>query len=122
MQGYQTFTPTGKWDDDMKTYRYICEGHVGRYDRRIAEHTSRAPAGDGQISQIHANKLKELEGHRGFWQRQHTAASNSMLLEPDGQEADYPEWASCHQNLRAQAIKFSRMIHPDEFTAYAGSR
>lgn len=123
MQGFQTFTPTGDWQKDMVQYRYIAEGHVGRYDRRIAEKQAAPPLGNpgAQLLAIHKNELAELQTHRNFWAEQHKAASNDMLLEPDGRELDAAEWSHCHQSLRANAVKYSRMIHKNAFDAYVGS-
>ena len=126
MQGFQKFVPTGQWDTDMKQYRYVAEGHVARYDRRIAE--LRPPLGNpgGQLQRIHDNTLAELQSHRDFWLRQHLAALHDTLFEPDGREIDAPEWCSTHQGLRAEAIRLGRMIHGTAFqeyvTAAAGDR
>ena len=90
MEGYQQFEPSGDWEKDMKQYRYIAEGHVGRLDRRIAEKQAAPPLGNPgpQLIAIHKNELAVLKQHRNFWAEQHKAASNDMLLEPDGRELD----------------------------------
>ena len=129
MQGYQKFQPSGDWDRDIKTYRLIAEGHVGRYSRAIEQKKSHAPKGsDGsrapegrvsdQLARLHRNELAALEDHHAFWQRQLTASHHDVLLEADGREADGPEWCSTHQSLRAQAARFGRLIHPEQFEAY----
>ncbi len=121
MEGYVKFTPSGDWDKDMKQYRYVAEGHVARLDRRISE--LKPPLGNpgGQLQRIHQNRLAELKDHRQFWADQHLAALHDTLLEPDGQVADAPEWAHCHQSLRAEAIRFGRLIHSTAFAAYVTS-
>jgi len=102
----------------MKQYRYVAEGHLARYDRRLAELKPPLGAPGGQLQRIHAGKLAELRSHREFWARQHTAALHDVVLEPDGQELDAAEWQSTHQGLRAEAIKLGRMIHTTQFQAY----
>ena len=123
MQGYQKFQPSGDWDRDIKTYRLIAEGHVGRYSCAIEQKKSHAPKGsDGsrapegrvsdQLARLHRNELASLEDHHAFWQRQLTASHHDVLLEADGREADGPEWCSTHQSLRAQAARFGRSDPP----------
>jgi len=120
MFGYSNFETTNDWAKDIAHYAMVCQGHVRTLEQRREAKRSVPFLSEptGQIAQIRDAEIAALEAGRDFWDRQDTAAGAGYLLEDGGTD---PEWASRHQSLRAEAIKFARIIHRQEFDAYVAT-
>jgi hypothetical protein len=117
---YSNFPVTGDIEKDLKSYQFTCDGHIRTLGLKIAERQGNPPHDEptGQMARNHDARLAELTKHQEFWTDQSIAAEAGYLLEVAGQD---PQWGMRHQSLRAEAIKYGRMMHRTEFETYVAS-
>jgi len=114
---YSNFPVTDDLEKDINMYGYVCDGHIRSLGLKIeAKRGTAVPAEPThQVTRLHNAQIAELENRQLFWAEQKVAADMEYLLEAAGQD---PEWGMRHQSLRAEAVRFGRLIHTREFESY----